>query len=83
MSRTSLKNSSHSLRNAMGQIVRDIGMTLLVALVIHALYAARHTRPAPAAVAERIYAAASQPVAAAIAAAEHPPAGFSVFPWAP
>lgn len=66
----------------MGQIVRDLGMTLLVGLVIHALYAARHTRggPPPPPMAERIYATASVP---AVSVAEQPPAGFSVFPWAP
>jgi hypothetical protein len=65
----------------MGQVVRDLGMTLLVALVIHALYATRHARSKPVVEQPREFIYAT-PVAAA-APTEQPPPGFSVFPWAP
>jgi len=68
----------------MGQVVRDMGMTLLVALVIHALYAARSSRPsAPStgSAQERIYTAAPQKTEPTTE--QKPPEGFSVFPWAP
>lgn len=69
----------------MGQVVRDIGMTLLVALVIHALYAARHMR-SPSTQQQQaeqsVYAMPSY-IAPAAVPIEQPPAGFSVFPWAP
>ncbi len=65
----------------MGQVVRDIGMTMLVALVVHALYSARHTRRPPAGPEASVYAASAAP--AVPQASEQPPAGFSVFPWAP
>ena len=68
----------------MGQIVRDLGMTLLVALVVHALYAARHTRrPAAQQAAEQYVYAAPSYIAPAAVPTEQPPAGFSVFPWVP
>lgn len=73
----------------MGRVVRDIGMTMLVALVVHTLYAARHTRgrPTPPPPAASVYASPPPPLPPAAQAAsqfaEEPPVGFSVFPWAP
>ena len=68
----------------MGQVVRDLGMTLLVALVIHALYAARHTRrPVQQQAEQYVYATPSYIASAPSVPTEQPPAGFSVFPWAP
>lgn len=64
----------------MGQIVRDLGMTLIVALVVHALYSARRSRHAPPPQ-EQPQQRATPPAAASVV--ELPPAGFSVFPWAP
>lgn len=68
----------------MGQIVRDLGMVLLVGLVIHTLYAARQTRsafspPPPSSTQGSVY----QPPKVVAVAVETPPEGFSVFPWAP
>lgn len=66
----------------MGQVVRDLGMTMLVALVVHALYSARNNRrPPPAAPSASVYVSAGS--AAPVPLSEQPPAGFSVFPWAP
>lgn len=64
----------------MGRIVRDFGLTLLVGLVIHALYVARKNPPGPPQRESASYVPMATPQAKS---ADVPPPGFTVFPWAP
>lgn len=69
----------------MGQIIRDLGMTMLVGLVVYTLYAARSARSsvtsAPAADESNIFTSARQNATEIVS--ELPPLGFTVFPWMP
>lgn len=66
----------------MGRVVRDLGMTMLVGLVVYTLYAARSSRASgssPEPSSHMFSTARLEPQVSA----EMPPLGFTVFPWMP